>query len=107
MAAGRVVAGRRPRGVGTTVDNGGRHVDALRTIPAVHLADTALRTPSGLSSTAARFLGASVSGSSRRSSPVSTTAMTTDENLNLRTGNDQNFLVVEKVDGAARVSEQR
>jgi len=82
-------------------------VEAERRPSTVHLAATTLRTPDGLSSTSARFLGASVSGSSRRSSPVSTAAKTTDENLNLRTGNAQNFLMVEHVDGAARVSEQR
>ena len=99
--------GGRPRDVGRTVDNGGRHVDVPRPPLAVHLRDAALRMPNGLSSTATRFLGTSVSGGPRRSSPVSTAAKTTDENLNDRTGNDQNFLVVHHVDGAARVSEQR
>jgi len=97
----------RPRDVGTTVDNGGRHVEVQRATSTVHLPDVALRMPTGLSSTAARFLGTSVSGSLRRSSPASTDAKTTDENLNLSTGNPQNVLVVEHVDGAARVSEQR
>jgi len=102
-----VITVDRPRGVRSTVDSGGLHVEAGRATSTVHLADATLRTGTGLSSTGSRFLGTSVSGSSRRPSPVSTAAKTTDENLNLRTGNGQNFLMVEHVDGAARVSEQR
>jgi hypothetical protein len=100
LAGRRPSDGGRPHGVGTTVDNGCRNVHAVRTTPAVHLPAAALRMPAGVSSTGARFFGTSVSGTTRASSPASTAAKTTDENLKIRTGNDQNCQSVDHVDGA-------
>jgi len=74
-------------------------VDVARTTFAVHSPDTPLRMPAGMSSTGARFLGTSVSGTLRPSSPASTAAKTTDENLKFSRGNDQNWLPVDHVDG--------
>jgi hypothetical protein len=85
--------------VGTTVDSDAVHVDLASASVAVHVGDTYLRTATGLSSTAARFLGTNVSGDSGPSSPASTAAKTTDENLNSRRDNDKNDLAVDRVDG--------
>jgi len=56
-------------------------VDSIAASPGVHLVDMHLRTTDGLSSTGTRFLGTSVFGGFAASSPASTAAKTTDENL--------------------------
>jgi hypothetical protein len=91
--------GGRPHGVGTFVDNEAGHVDSIPPSTLVHLADVRLRMTDGLSSTGARFLGTSVSGGSASSSPASTAAKTTDENLYSMRDNDKSGLAVDRVDG--------
>jgi hypothetical protein len=82
-----------------TVDNFADDVDLSAATLPVHRDGHHLRTAVGLSSTAARFLDASVCGGFPASSPASTAAKTTDENLYLMTENDKNDLPVDRVDG--------
>jgi hypothetical protein len=93
--------------VGTTVETARRRVDVVGWPRAVHVDAAPLRMTSGLSSTAARFFGTNVSGGPAPSSPVSTPAKTTDENLNSGSDNDKNDLDVDRVDGGVAPPTER
>lgn len=84
--------------VDSAVDNGGRLVDLSCGPRGVHRLVTASEPSVRLSSTATSPLGASVYRKYRSSSPVSTDAKTTDDNLNSMMLNDKSYSLVESGD---------
>jgi hypothetical protein len=75
------VATARPHHVGIFVEKHDRHVDDIVSSSSVHVRAGGCAQPISLSSTGIRATDASVCGNLALSSPASTVAKTTDENL--------------------------
>jgi hypothetical protein len=84
--------------VGIVVDDRRHHVDAIDRPAAVHRSAWGLGTTDGLSSTGVTVSGTSVHGGFAPSSPASTDAKTTDENLSSLKDNDKNDQPVDRVE---------
>ena len=88
-----------PQRVGMAVENRASCVDDMCHSPAVHRTSPDHPPVVRLSSTVVGCPDASVYRTRTLSSPTSTVAKTTDENLFFMTGNDKNEHLVESVDG--------
>ena len=91
-----------PHSVGFAVDNSGVHVDATGTTVHLHRPSTRRPRLGTLSSTALTLTEARCFGGRPPLSPVSTAAMTTDENFSSMTDNDQNDRLVDSGDNHRR-----